>query len=208
MAPPSDDCSIKQLAEWLTREPLIVDTLKKRLEEDNIRNYAELDGAYIFLTDCDKCTVPLILHMKKDECEDLVGVLVGNYKIPMEKIVESEDLENLRELFDTEIRKLSWFAGALEILKEMHTRTCICKRLCQSKQGLLTHKRSCQTAKDRASLPPQISRLIAASSDTSENGMIMRLINQMARDNKELIQGIQNDNKENRKLQQEQNKIF
>ena len=137
-----------------------------------------------------------------------VDLLVDNYKIPMERIVESEDLENLRELFDTEIRKLSWFAGALEILKEMHTRTCICKRLCQSKQGLLTHKRSCQTAKDRASLPPQISRLIAASSDTSENGMIMRLINQMARDNKELIQGIQNDNKENRKLQQEQNKIF
>ena len=151
----------------------------------------------VYLKECTKCKIPKILHLNRDKCDTLIGVLVDNYKIPIEKIVESEDLENLRELFDTEIRKLSWFPGALEILKEMHTRTCICKRLCQSKQGLLTHKRSCKTVKDRAPIPAQITRHITTTSDTSENGMMMRLINQMAR-----------DNKEQQKLQQEQNKIF
>ena len=140
MPVPSSDASTTGIAEWLTREPQIVDTLQYRLQQNQISTFAEVDDDTVFLKECNECTLPIILHVQEDNCDDLVGILIDNYKIPIEDIKDAGDLENLKETFDTEIRKLSWFNEALDILKEMETRTCLCRRLCENRYlAQMTH---------------------------------------------------------------------
>ena len=77
--------------------------------------------------------------------------------------------------------------------EEIKSRTCPCKRVCQSKQGLLTHKRSCKIVKEERTREP------STTGDTNENNM-MQIMAQM-------VQQIQN-NKESNKLQLENQNRF
>ena len=139
------------IAKWLTREPEIFDILKTRLGQECITKHAEVEDGEVFLKTCTKCKIPIILHMivrcaeeEDPKCNELISIIVNNYQIPLQ---DNAQIETFNELFDIEIRTLEQFKDAKEILEEIATRTCVCKRVLLSTTGLKNHKRACDVAK-------------------------------------------------------------
>ena len=129
-APVNND--YQTIAKWLTREPEIFDILKTRLGQECITKTAEVEDEEVFLKLCTKCNIPVILHLvlttegEDPECDKLLSSLVDNYKIPLQN---NAQIEEFNEMFDIEIRKVEQFNDAKEILNEIATRTCVCKKV-------------------------------------------------------------------------------
>ena len=95
-------------------------------------------------------------------------------------------------MFDIEIRKVEQFNDAKEILDEIATRTCVCKRVLLSTTGLKNHKRACNVAKAQP-----ITMESSTASSTSENSMMIQLMNEM-----------REERREERKAQKEQTNLL
>ena len=192
---------------WLLSNEGIKEEIKKRLGKEYVNSYAEIEEGEekVFLKECDKCELPQISHSERLTCLLIhIGIETTGTEIDAtidalqdvfkELTKDPEGKERISLALLEEIEKLPEFGQAKALLEELKTRTCICKKVCLNERGLQVHKRKCDVSKNAITREP------SNASSTSENSMMMQMMNA----NTQMMRQMQED----RKAQAEQNKLL
>ena len=139
---PTLTASHEEYAGWLVSETGIRKEIKKRLGKESVHLYTEIDEEEkkVFLKECEKCELPLIVHHEIDgsSCsfmnyfETEVEVSGTNIVTHLNGVLlaTQEGKENFSLAIMEEIEKLPEFEQAKTLLEELKIRTCICKKVC------------------------------------------------------------------------------
>ena len=188
---PNMSTRIEEYAAWLITEAGTRKEMKKRLGNELVHLCTEIDEEEekVFLIECEKCELPLIVHHNLDgsSCA-FMNFFEAATETAIDTILHSvtnlngallatqQGKENFSAAFMEEIEKLPEYEQVKPLLEELKIWTCVCKKVCANERGLKVHKRKCDVAKNALTREP------STASSTSENSMIIQLMNQMKED--------------------------